>query len=272
VFRRRERPLPWDVGLARLVRLGVVVSVPAIWYEIAVLHFRGSFQSRPMWAPVLGLPAILVAGTRAIATSDERRSRDRFRPAAWLMAAIGVLGTLFHVRGVLRQMGGALNWRYNAVTGPPVPAPAQVALLGVLGAAASSHDRGGGDRWLVAQARAVNLASYALLMTEAGYSHWMGGFFNRVMWVPLLLSPVASAVHLGAMAGSGTARKVEGPISAIVAAAGLIGFAFHSRNVLTRPGGLSWQTLFYGAPVVAPLQLSSQGVLGVLTALFDPDR
>lgn len=54
-------------------------------------------------------------------------------------------GTLFHLRGIGRQMGGFDNWRYNAVTGPPLPAPPQVALLGlasVVASAPAAGDRG----------------------------------------------------------------------------------------------------------------------------------
>src|SRR5687768_878076 len=125
------------VGLARLLRLGLTLAILPLWYEIAVLHYRGSFQSRFMWVPVLSLPAVMAGGVASGLKKEERRSRDLFRPFASLMTVIGTLGTFFHLRGIARQMGGFYNWKYNFVTGPPFPAPMQVALLGLLGTVVS---------------------------------------------------------------------------------------------------------------------------------------
>jgi hypothetical protein len=267
-----DRALPQPLrrlGLARLLRIGVTAGIPALWYEIAVLHFRGSYQSQFMWAPVLSLPAIFVGGAVSSVLPDDGRSRAVFRPLAWLLAAVGLAGTGFHLRGISRQMGGAANWHYNFATGPPLPAPPQVALFGLLGIVAAAPRQFGETSRLVAWSRALNVLSYLLLAVEAGYGHWLGGFFNRVMYTPLLLSPLAAALHIGAMLNLRWARRAEGLVSGVAVVAGLIGFAFHTRNVMDRQGGPSWQNLFYGPPLVAPLQLTSQGVLGVLAALFD---
>jgi hypothetical protein len=53
---------------------------------------------------------------------------------------------------------------------------------------------------------------------------------------------------------------------------GLVGFGFHVLNVRRRSGGFSWQNFFYGPPVVAPLQLTGQGILGLLAAAFGGKR
>ncbi len=282
VFRRlgpaRERPpralerVLEQVGLPRLLRLAVAGAVPPTWLEIAVLHFRGSFQSRPMWVPVTVLPVVFVGGALSTLTRDDRRSRALFRPLAWAMTAIGAVGTLFHFRGIRRQMGGFSNWTYNSTTGPPWPAPVQVALFGLVGALASSPPSRGERERLVLAARLVDSGAYLLLLLEAGASHWMGGFYNRVMWVPVVLSPVLGAAHVGAIARIGGARRVEGAASAVATFAGLVGFGFHVRNIIRRTGGISWQNYFYGAPVVAPLQLAGQGVLGLLASVFDDRR
>lgn len=254
-------------GLPRLVRLGVVASIPPLWAEIAVLHFRGSLHSRFMWVPILTLPAVLVAGAMSF-LAGERRSRAIFRPFAWLMTAVGVVGTVFHARGIGRQMGGYYNWRYNAITGPPLPAPPQVALLGLASAIASAPPASGETRGVVTWLRAMNAVSYVALAVEAGYNHWLGAYFNRVMFVPLILSPLLTVVHLAAIAGSALARRVEGPLSLVATLGGFVGFGFHIWNIGHRTGGFSWQNFFYGPPVVAPLQLTGQGVLGLLAALF----
>ena len=260
------------LGLPRLLRIGVAGAIPPLWYEIAILHYRGSFHSRFMWIPVAGLPLVFVGGAISTFVSDEVRSRAIFRPLAWLMTIVGASGTFFHVRGIRRQMGGFHNWKYNAVTGPPTPAPPQVALLGLLGALASAPARAWGSQRetesLAQWARTVNALSYVLLGAEAGYNHWMGGYFNKLMFTPAILSPTMVLVHLGAYSRMHTARALEGPLSVVAVVSGLIGFGFHLRNISRRSGGFNWQNLFYGPPAVAPLQLTGQGILGLLAALF----
>lgn len=256
------------IGLARLIRLGVAGSIPPLWLEIALLHYRGSFQSKYMWVPVATLPVVFAGGAAGSLLRDERRSRAIFRPLAWAMTLVGAAGTFFHLRGMARQMGGFYNWRYNAVTGPPLPAPPQVMLLGLLGVAASNHQARGETERLVGWVRAVDALSYLLLATESGYSHWIGGYSNKVMFAPVLLSPMLALVHTGSATGVPQARALEAPLSALAVMAGLVGFAFHIRNIRKRSGGFSWQNFFYGPPAVAPLQLSGQGILGLLARLF----
>src|SRR5688572_23137624 len=121
------------VGLARLLRLGLTFAIPPRWYELTLLHYRGAIHSMVMWAPVLSLPAANAGSVASGLKKDERRARDVFRAVAWGLTVMGTLGTFFHLRGIARQMGGFYNWKYNVITGPPFPAPMQVALLGLLG-------------------------------------------------------------------------------------------------------------------------------------------
>src|SRR5688572_25650021 len=99
-------PLLRQVGLARLLRIGLTLGILPLWYELTLLHFRGAFQSRFMWVPVLSLPAVMAGGVASGLKKDEHRSRDILRPFAWLMTILGTVGTFFHLRGVGRQMGG----------------------------------------------------------------------------------------------------------------------------------------------------------------------
>lgn len=272
------RSLLRRVGLARLLRFGLTLGILPLWYELTLLHFRGAFQSRFMWSPVLGLPVVMASGVASSLNKDERRSRDFLRPFAWFMTILGTLGTFFHLRGIGRQMGGFHNWKYNVVTGPPFPAPMQVALYGLLGTVASRPITNGplrsshkDEHTLIRSARWINSFSYILLGIESGYYHWTGNFFNRLMFIPLLFSPIMTLVHLAALWRSCLARTLELPLSVLTTTVGLIGFSFHIGNLLERPGRLSWQNLFYGPPMMAPLQMTAQGVLGALLALFSEE-
>jgi hypothetical protein len=115
------------------------------------------------------------------------------------MAGIGVGGTVFQLRGIGRQMGGYYNWKYNVVTGPPFPAPVQVALFGLVAALASAPPWRGETPHLLRWVRVVDALSYVALAIEAGYNHWMGGYFNKVMYVPIVLSPLLTLTHLAAL-------------------------------------------------------------------------
>jgi hypothetical protein len=267
------------IGLARLLRLGLTLGIAPLWYELTLLHYRGAFQSRLMWVPILSLPAVMASGVASSLKKDERRSRDILRPFAWWMTILGTVGTFFHLRGVGRQMGGFHNWKYNIVTGPPFPAPMQVALYGLLGTVASRRisnsplrSKHGDERKLIRSARWINSFSYVLIGIEASYYHWTGDFFNRLMFTPMLLSPVLALVHLASLLRSRLAQTLELPLSILTTLVGIVGFSFHIGNILERPGRLTWQNLFYGPPIMAPLQMSAQGLLGTLLAVFSDEK
>jgi hypothetical protein len=258
------------LGLPRLLRLGVAGGVPPLWSEITLLHFRGSFQNKYMWVPVVYLPVEMAAGMVA-STLDQPQSQKLFRALSWGTVAIGGLGTFFHLLGARRQMGGLYNWRYNLMTGPPVMAPPQVALFGLLGVLGTGR-RDTGD--MVRRLRLGAAASDLLLALDSGQSHYQNYYANRVQYTPLILAPALAAAHVAAELPHPSVRRagrrVEKVLAATAAVAGLVGFGFHLWNVRKRAGGFSWQNVFYGAPTGAPLQLTGQGALGLLAGFFDP--
>jgi hypothetical protein len=151
----------------------------------------------------------------------------------------------------------------------------QVALYGLVGVIASRRlsknpltSKAEDEREIIRGARRINSLSYLLLGIESGYYHWTGNFFNRLMFTPLLLSPVLALVHLASLWRSRLARALELPLSVLTTLVGIVGFSFHVGNLMGRHGRLTWQNLFYGPPMMAPLQMTSQGMLGTLLALF----
>jgi hypothetical protein len=261
-----------ELGLPRLLRLLVAGSIPPLWYEIALLHYRGSFQSSYMWLPLAYLPLEMVGGLLAGAV-DTRTTRRIFRLLSWGTVALGAFGTLMHLRGVRRQMGGFYTWRYNVMTGPPIIAPPQVALFGLIGALGTSRSS---SQAIIQRLRRLEAAAQLLLAVEAGHSHYQNYYANPVQYVPVLLAPALAAAQAAAEMSSVPIRRagqrLEMVLSAAATLAGLVGFGFHVKNMRSRSGGFSWQNLFYGAPLVAPLQLSGQGLLGLLAAYFDRRR
>ena len=122
--------LPAGKALALLCAAGLVGTVG----EVALLHFRGSFQHRAMYAPV-ALPPVAAA---LLARAALGQPRTRWWTRMWLRmtAALGALGVAFHARGVARYQGGWRNWSQNVLNGPPLPAPPSFTALATAGLAA----------------------------------------------------------------------------------------------------------------------------------------
>ncbi len=114
--------------------------------------------------------------------------------------------------------------------------------------------------------RQLNLGAAILalsVLADSGIEHYRGGFRNKAMFTPL----VSASMALGASVfGVGDRRAQRHPardaIYGLAAAVGLTGLGFHAYNVAKRPGGVSWQNLFYAAPIGAPAALALSGLLG----------
>jgi uncharacterized membrane protein YecN with MAPEG domain len=118
----------------------------------------------------------------------------------------------------------------------------------------------------VTAARRLNRAAGTLaasVFADSAVEHYRGSFKNKAMVTPLIVSAlsIASSVH-------GTADQRPGAHNArdfvylLAAVTGLVGTGFHFYNVGKRTGGLSWQNLFYGAPLGAPFAILLSGLIG----------
>jgi hypothetical protein len=285
--------------------LAVVAGISGLLggLEVATQHYRGSYNQRVMWTPVVLAPALLVGGIGA--AFSRTIARTLLPAASVLLLADGVVGFGFHVRGIARKPGG---WRipvFNVVMGPPVFAPLLLGIGGFLGIIASGLRREDDPRlglahrffgvrrsrrshWLpqplgyrltvwnqnaregrlqrvLAGATAV---SAALNGVEALYSHYKTAYRYRVQWVPVALSPVLVAAGVAGIASQRAAQRYLPIASAAAIVVGGIGFFFHARGVVRRPAGLE-QPLYnvtYGPPVFAPLLYAATGFLGLLAS------
>ncbi|EDZ65893.1 hypothetical protein NOC27_2573 [Nitrosococcus oceani AFC27] len=83
------------------------------------------------------------------------------------------------------------------------------------------------------------------------------------MYTPLIVSALTLAVSTHGTADSRPAvHKARDTIYLAAALTGFIGTGFHIYNVSKRPGGFSWQNLFYGSPLGAPAAVTLSGLLG----------
>ena len=103
--------------------------------EAALLHFRGAFQNKAMFAPVT-IPPIGAALLLNAAVAPKRREHWLARGWLRLTMLMGLAGVGFHAWGIHRAMGGWRNWSQNLVDGPPLPAPPSFTGLALGGLAA----------------------------------------------------------------------------------------------------------------------------------------
>lgn len=102
------------------------------------------------------------------------------------------------------------------------------------------------------------------VLLDSAMEHFRGGYRNRAMYVAPLTAAVSIAAALAEPqsddgAGAAVARVGHG----LSLAVGMTGLAFHVYNVGKRPGGLSWNNVFYAAPLGAPGALVLAGLLGL---------
>ncbi|HJU43340.1 MAG TPA: hypothetical protein VJ691_11015 [Vicinamibacterales bacterium] len=103
--------------------------------EAGILHFRGAFHNRLMYAPALIPPVAACSLAAATLTRSDRAHRmaeSLLRTTSWL----GIAGTMLHGWGVHRRMGGWRNWSQNLLAGPPLPAPPAFTGMALAGLAA----------------------------------------------------------------------------------------------------------------------------------------
>jgi len=91
-----------------------------------------------------------------------------------------------------------------------------------------------------------------------------------VQWSPIVLSPLLAAAAFSSIK-SRTAARTALPVLSLAATADAgIGFFYHARGALRRPGGRKHllYNIMYGPPIFAPLLFGAAGFLGLLASLL----
>ena len=113
-------------------------------------------------------------------------------------------------------------------------------------------------------------ASAAVTGSEIFLEHDRASFANKMMWLPVLLTPLAAAAGTGGVFSRRLAKTVLPAVSAVVVLNGLQGTYLHLRGIAQKPGG--WSLARYnaemGPPMFAPLLFSTVGGMGLLAAIL----
>ena len=269
---RQERRLAPRTAIHAAQRLNRAAGVLAasVLADSAVEHYRGAFQNRAMFTPLV--TASLSLAVSAHGTADPRPGAHRMRDAVYLLAAAtGVVGTGFHVYNVAKRPGG-FSWQ-NLFYAAPLGAPAALSLSGAMGFLAERvRDATPGLPPTIAglsAGRVVGLTTAAGLLgtvAEAGLLHFRGAFNNPAMYAPVSIPPVAAALLANAALGrTGQRRHLVRWWLRITALMGYVGAAFHVRGVARQMGGWrNWsQNLLNGPPVPAPPSFTGLAMAGL---------
>jgi hypothetical protein len=271
--------------------------------EVAYEHYRGSYSRRVMYTPVILSGVLAIAGIAAF--FSRRAARAILRLAAVVTLIDAGVGFYFHVRGIYRKPGG---WRLpmtNMIMGPPIFAPLLFGTSAYLGLIASylqreganaieGSDRSGTDRWLARllppregreliseeqdiregafQRQVAIITGISALLSgfEAYYSHYKNNFRYWVQWTPIVIAPLLAGASFGAVRSRRMANRALPAISAVAVVDSAVGFFYHARGVLRRPGGTKHliYNIIYGPPIFAPLLFGAAGMLGILASLL----
>lgn len=298
-IKHRIREGRFQRSLALLTAASSVLSGLEVAYE----HYRGSYSRRVMYTPVI-LSGVLAAAAIA-AFFSRRAARWILRTAAAVTLVDAFTGFYFHIRGVARKPGG---WRLpmtNMIMGPPIFAPllfGTAAYLGLIASYLQREDandiersgRDGKDIWLARllppregrellseeediregafqkQMAIVTGVSALLSGFEAFYSHYKNNFRYAVQWTPVVIAPLLAGAAFASTRSPRLATTALPAISAVASADAAVGFYYHARGVLRRPGGTKQllYNIIYGPPIFAPLLFGAAGMLGLLASLL----
>jgi hypothetical protein len=269
--------------------------------EVAYEHYRGSYSRRVMYTPVI--LSVLLSGAGLAGFFSRRAARGILRLVSVVTLADAGVGFYFHVRGIQRKPGG---WRLpmtNMIMGPPIFAPLLFGTSAYLGLIASYLQReastgpastAGKDAFFARllpssagrdllsveqdmregrfqrQVAFVTGISALLSGFEAYYSHYKNNFRYWVQWSPVVLAPVLAGTAFTSIKSRRVATLALPAVSALAGADAAVGFYYHARGVLRRPGGRKHllYNIMYGPPIFAPLLFGAAGMLGVLASLL----
>jgi hypothetical protein len=297
IVRNHIREGRFQRSLSLLTAVTSIVSGLEVAYE----HYRGSYSRRVMYTPVI--LSVLLAAAGFAGFFSRRAARGILRVISYVTLADAAIGFYFHVRGIQRKPGG---WRLpmtNMIMGPPIFAPllfGTSAYLGLLASylqreeATGSASTSGKDGFLARllplregrdllsyeqdvregkfqrQVAIVTGISALLSGFEAYYSHYKNNFRYWAQWTPVVIAPLLAGTAFASVKSRRLATTALPALSVLAGADAAVGFFYHGRGVLRRPGGAKhlFYNIMYGPPIFAPLLFGAAGMLGVLASLL----
>ncbi|WP_251031805.1 hypothetical protein [Paraburkholderia strydomiana] len=260
---------PAHLDAARKLNQSSALLALSVLADSGLEHYRGSFENRAMYTPLV--VSLLSLGAGVHGGMDSTPAAHRARDAIYLTAAAtGLIGNTFHLYNILKRPGG-FGWS-NLFYAAPIGAPIAMLLSGALGAAAerlrdepAREPRLGG---MPAGRALALLASAGLIGTvgEAALLHFRGAFHNPAMYAPVAIPPTAAALLAhAALAEPQRKRWFTRMWLRCTAVVGFAGVGFHTFGVARNMGGWrNWsQIIFSGPPLPAPPSFTALALAGL---------
>jgi hypothetical protein len=109
---------------------------------------------------------------------------------------------------------------------------------------------------------------------EVFLEHDRASFGNKMMWIPVAVTPVLATAGIAGVASRRMAKVLLPVVSAGAVLNGLQGTYLHLRGISQRPGGfrLARYNAEMGPPMFAPMLYSLVGGMGLVAALLRRER
>ncbi|MGA8078505.1 MAG: hypothetical protein WB868_14105 [Xanthobacteraceae bacterium] len=266
--RARMRQLTRTTG--RKLNGSAALLAFSVLTDSAVEHYRGSFQNRAMYTPLIA--AAVTLGASLLGLADTRAQKHAARDVVYASAAAtGFTGLGFHFYNILKRPGG---WSWlNLFYAAPIGAPMALALAGLIGRGAEQvRDTAPLDDATVLglpagrMLAAVTAAGLAGTVGEAGLLHFRGAYHDPAMLLPVTVPPLASAaLAAAALRPSRNVNRLARWWLRMTALLGFAGVGFHAYGVSRNMGGWrNWsQNVLNGPPLPAPPSFTGLALAGL---------
>jgi lysylphosphatidylglycerol synthetase-like protein (DUF2156 family) len=117
-------------SLDRVIILFVGLAYLFMGIQVTMSHYKQNFHHKAMWVPVILSPIICLSSI-VLTFVNNRGFYNFVHIIFWLGAVAGLIGFVFHFRGVGLRVGGYAS--RNFLIGPPVILPLMFTALSVLG-------------------------------------------------------------------------------------------------------------------------------------------
>jgi hypothetical protein len=117
---------------------------------------------------------------------------------------------------------------------------------------------------------ALTAAGAVITGVEIWLEHDRASFSNRMMWLPVALTPVIAVAGVAGVTSRRAAKTVLPLASTLVLVNSMQGQYLHLRGIAQRPGG--WRMARYnaemGPPTFAPLLFALVGGMGLVASVL----
>ncbi len=99
-----------------------------VWAQVLLMHWKGAFRFKVMWAPVMEAPFLSAMGI-VFSLAHGGWLEGLFVIIFGIGALGGAIGSYYHLKGIRRYVGG---WTLrNFMAGPPFALPVMFSVLSI---------------------------------------------------------------------------------------------------------------------------------------------